>query len=484
MSDLSLHPVYLSARAAIVAPERAIPLTLYSAQKWLPLLGPERWCLVMLLRTLSIDSPRRSNGIKRITCSWRELADMLSVHEETVASWLKHKPIPQDKPWRNLIPTDEKAEYLSLFIPRLRYAYETYNGKTRRVGFLLEILMEDPIVPEDEVRLRQQVQMLRMQQGELGLQTYRLVEDVNRPDSNLPRISDLPSGQPDVDLDYVNQLKPDLLPKANPVQSDLHNMLVNPDNADLLPDVKQNKTGSGGYVNQVAANSPLPKSEEAGKNVNELDLLIQQLKQRKITRNLRKNAFEPILRLTETLLQDDHSGAMLYKVFNALYPERLDLYVAAVRVALEAAEAEPLINRGAVFVRAVRDFAEVAGVDLGLKRTADKETDHETVEENLGTQVPNASLLPVSPLLVNENEAIWAETQSTLSRQMTRATYDTIIQGTVLIGREDNIYLVGVKTEMAKEWLENRLRDIVQRSLSNVVGTPVRVKFTLLDVSR
>ncbi len=81
MSEFSIHPVYLSARAAIVAPERAIPVTLYAAQKWLPRLGPERWCLVMLLRSLSLDSQRRGDGTKRIACSWRQLAEMLDVHE-------------------------------------------------------------------------------------------------------------------------------------------------------------------------------------------------------------------------------------------------------------------------------------------------------------------------------------------------------------------------------------------------------------------
>jgi hypothetical protein len=66
MSDLTIHPVYLSARAAIVAPERAIPLTVYNTQKWLPRLGPERWSLVLLLRTLSIDAQRRGDGTKRV----------------------------------------------------------------------------------------------------------------------------------------------------------------------------------------------------------------------------------------------------------------------------------------------------------------------------------------------------------------------------------------------------------------------------------
>lgn len=481
MSDLSLHPVYLSARAAIIAPERAVPVTVYATQKWLPRLGPERWCLVMLLRSLCVDSPRRSNGTKRITCSWRELAEMLNVHEETVASWLKHKPLPNDKPWRTIIPADERAQYLSLFIPRLRYAYETHNGKTRRVGFLLEVLMEDPVIPEDEVRLQQQVEMLRLQQGELGLETYRLSENIKPKDADLHQLPELSAEPENSDLPYVNPTNSKTHKAANPGDSILHNDMVNPKNTDLLTRVKQQNPDLDSYVNIHNAYLPGIKSEESGKNVNELDKLIQQLKQSNLKRNLRRTAFEPIIHLTEDLLEDTHSAAMLYKVLNVLYPERLDLYLAAVRVALEAAEDEPRINRGAVFVKSLRDFAEIAGIELGLKRSGPREEKWETGEESVGTRVPEVMNFP-SPIRVDENEAIWSETQLVLSRQMTRATYDAIIQGTVLLGRKGNRYLVGVQTEMAKEWLENRLRDLVQRALANVIGAPVAIEFSLIDI--
>jgi chromosomal replication initiation ATPase DnaA len=92
------------------------------------------------------------------------------------------------------------------------------------------------------------------------------------------------------------------------------------------------------------------------------------------------------------------------------------------------------------------------------------------------------SLPPLAPPSVNE--AIWAETQSVLRPQMTRATYDTIIQGTMLLGRENGNYVVGVQTEMAKEWLENRLRDIVRRALSSVIGVTVNVEFRLIDANK
>ncbi|MBI1877802.1 MAG: hypothetical protein HYR94_06180 [Chloroflexi bacterium] len=483
MADLSIHPVYLSARAAIVAPERAIPVTLYSAQKWLPRLGPERWCLVILLRGLCIDAPRRSDGTKRVTCSWRELAEMLDVHEETIASWLKHQPIPHDKPWRSIIPSDEKAKYLALFIPRLRYAYETYNGKTRRVGFLLEILMEDPVVPEDQARLQQQVELLRLQQGELGLETYRVTENVKVDNFDLPKIS---AGfrEPQIpDSRLVNPQNLDLSEPINPKQSSLHKGQVKQDFSDLQSGVKQNNSNSGSYVNLSFSGLPGGKSVESSKNVNELDILIEQLKQTNLHKNSLRSVFEPIVRLTEILLNDHHSGLMFYKVLNALYPEQLDLYVAAIQVALNVAETDPQVNQGAVFVRALRDFADEAEIDLGLRQTSDRElARHE--DDLLGTQVPN-TVTPLPPLTPpSVNEAIWAETQSVLRPQMTRATYDTIIQGTMLLGRENGNYIVGVQTEMAKEWLENRLRDIVRRALSNVIGVAVNVEFRLMDTNK
>jgi hypothetical protein len=153
----------------------------------------------MLLRSLSIDAKRRSDGTKRVSISWRQLAEMLDVHEETVASWLKHQPIPNDKPWRQIMPSDEKAENLGLFIPRLRYAYETHNGKTRRTGFLLEILMEDPVVPEDEARLQKQIELMRMQQGSLGLETYRMHENIEGNKLDLPELYGKNPGQQKTD---------------------------------------------------------------------------------------------------------------------------------------------------------------------------------------------------------------------------------------------------------------------------------------------
>ncbi|GEM_PF-1660809 len=200
MVDLSLSPVYLSARAAIVAPERAIPTSIYAVQKWLPRLGSQRWCLIMILRGLCIDAPRQSNGTKQVVCAWSELAEMLDIHQETLASWFKHEPIHNESPWHKIIPVDEKAKYLSVFIPRLRHAYDTHNGRSRRIGFIMEILMEDPIIPEDEARLMHHVEMLALQQGQ-----FELTPDVNTEIPTSPKLvsSHLPFSTNSVNRNFL-----------------------------------------------------------------------------------------------------------------------------------------------------------------------------------------------------------------------------------------------------------------------------------------
>ncbi len=478
MSDLSIQPVYLSARSAIITPEKSIAVTLYSAQNWLPKLGPERWCLILLLRSLSIDAPRRGDGTKQITCSWRELAELLDVHEETIASWLKHKPIPNEKPWRQIIPVDDKSKFLSMFIPRLRYAYKTHNGKTRRTGFMLEVLMEDPVIPEHESQLRQQMDLLQMEQGKLGLETYRSVETVNTQLSNLPALPknlEIPNNS---DLHYVNQESSNSHVEDNRSYFDLHNDRVNRHNSDLQTNVKQEFVDTGHYVNQTNTGLHNSKPEIPGKNVNELDILIQQIKQKNISKRSSKSEFEPVVRLTETLLNDHHSTAMFYKVLGKLYPERLDLYVAAVRVALHASEDNPDTNLGAVFVSTLREFADVAGVNLGLKASIRNEKPQLSISE---PPAPQMSLVGMEPLVPpSVDEAIWSETQAILRRQMTRATFDATIQGTRLLKEENNIFVIGVPSEMTKEWLENRLKDLIQRAISNVVGKSVTVEFRVM----
>jgi len=465
VDEIAISPVYLSARSAIIAPERAISVTNYSLTKWLPRLGADRWTLVQLLRGLCIDAPRRPDGTKRVTISWRMLAERMQVHEETIASWLKHEVIPDDKPWRRIIPMDDYSEYLSLFIPRLRYAYETKNGKTRRVGFLLEVLMEDPVSPEDEIKLAQQVERLRLPQGELGLDTYRVVQDVNPSNTNLQKLPVPPKAS-------VNELAVGSQATGNSNRTRFTVNQVSRGDPDSLVAVKHIHIGSGVDVTGADVDLQGSKSNLIASNVNKLESYINKLKKYKHRKRNYQQLLEPIVTFTETLLDDYHSTAMLYKVAKVLFPNHMDIYVNAVERALLTHSLDDTINRGAMFVKTVRGLADEAGIDLGFRNAA--KNMQPALTNELEKMTP-----PSSQLEVPVEDVIWSETLSVLRGQMTKAMFDGVMRGTQLMGVDNGVYVIKVATDMARDWLDNRLKNVVQRALTSVIGSSVEIEFQI-----
>lgn len=465
-SNVSLSPVYLSARSAIIVPERAIPVTIYGLRKWLPRLGPERWALVQLIRGLCYDGDRRPDGTKRVTTSWKLLGEMLQVHEETIASWLKHKPIPEDKPWRRIVPTDDYSEFLSIFIPRLRYAYETRSGKTRRVGFLLEVLMEDPIAPEDEVQLAQQEALMRYEQTSLGINEPPLQSDVNPVQANSPQSNTK-------NITKVSITQADLESNSHQDIDRLTNPRVNPSNSDLAPSVKQYYVNSQDNVSTESTDLHYGKSDSIGDNVNKLESLFNSLKQIKHHRRNFLQILEPIIILTEDLLEDHHSTKMLYKVLRVLFPDNTDIYIAAVEEALSAHATESTINKGAIFVNSLRELADAANIDLGFKSSASQTQERVTTPE---TMSGDPLVAKPAEFLGTIEDAIWSETLSKLEGQMLKGTFNSIMQGTRLLGLDGETYIVQVSTPLAKDWLDNRWRSTVEQALASVVGASVTAK--------
>ncbi|MDM8527128.1 hypothetical protein QUF58_02850 [Anaerolineales bacterium HSG24] len=576
MSDLSLNPVYLSARAAIVAPERAITASLYGIQKWLPRIGSERWCLIILLRSLCVDSPRQNNGTKQVACSLQEIANALSIHKRTLLRWFKHEPIPNDKPWRAIVPHDEKAKYLAMFIPRLRYAYETRQGKGKRVGFVMEILMEDPVVPEDEIKLKRQVEMIQTRQGSLNLETYRPVDEHASPESApLNRQNDTSavgingqnvvldnninshydtlqhdvngqivrsdsltrqnstsqqpvkcqsvgshiSGKRQIDTsdEHLNRQNDTSDEQSQPLttqheqnvtsdsplnrQNSLLQNQVNGQNVSLDQTVKRQSDTSANDMKRQSDTSPSKKeafvtshsllkgqndtllSDAVNVNVNKLYLLFKDLNSKTVNVNSPETKiFEPIVTLTETLLEDTHSTGMLYKRLKALYPDGFELYVQAVQTALEVAETKPTANKGAIFVRTLKRLADTANFDLNrptksVKQELAQNMDMKPDVSDLGQQLdmPIYQPEPISP-----EQQVWENTKQALQGQMTQATYVSLIHGTSLLVRDGNYFMVGVPTESALAWLNHRYINTIQQTLTSVIGEPAVVEFNLI----
>jgi chromosomal replication initiator protein len=79
-------------------------------------------------------------------------------------------------------------------------------------------------------------------------------------------------------------------------------------------------------------------------------------------------------------------------------------------------------------------------------------------------------------------EQTWKATLDQLRLQMTHATFNTWLKNARLVKCENNTYIIGVKNNYAKDWLENRLLSTIRRTLSNTAGGSVQVDFVVLPV--
>ncbi len=76
-------------------------------------------------------------------------------------------------------------------------------------------------------------------------------------------------------------------------------------------------------------------------------------------------------------------------------------------------------------------------------------------------------------------ESAWKATLGELELQMTKATFNTWLRDTTLLSCEDDVFVIGVRNDYAKDWLENRLRDTILRTLSAITGEPTQLRFVV-----
>ena len=76
-------------------------------------------------------------------------------------------------------------------------------------------------------------------------------------------------------------------------------------------------------------------------------------------------------------------------------------------------------------------------------------------------------------------EVAWKATLGELEMQMTKATFNTWLKDARLLASDDEEYVVGVRNDYAKDWLENRLEETIIRTLSTIAGQDVHVRFVV-----
>ncbi len=77
--------------------------------------------------------------------------------------------------------------------------------------------------------------------------------------------------------------------------------------------------------------------------------------------------------------------------------------------------------------------------------------------------------------LVNQ----WQQVLSEVQLQMTKATFDTWVAPTFPLSLDDDTLTIGVRNAYAQQWLENRLRGILERVVNRVFAKPLDLKFIL-----
>jgi hypothetical protein len=80
------------------------------------------------------------------------------------------------------------------------------------------------------------------------------------------------------------------------------------------------------------------------------------------------------------------------------------------------------------------------------------------------------------------HDHLWNESLKQLEMQMTQATFETWLKKTCAASGSSNGNLViNVKSAFAKDWLENSLFEMINRTVADVAGKPVQIEFVVID---
>ena len=73
--------------------------------------------------------------------------------------------------------------------------------------------------------------------------------------------------------------------------------------------------------------------------------------------------------------------------------------------------------------------------------------------------------------------ALWRETLDVLSQHLSRANYETWLEGTEGLRFEDSRLIVGTRSEFVTEWLRKRLRPLLLRTIADLAEQPLDIGF-------
>ena len=72
---------------------------------------------------------------------------------------------------------------------------------------------------------------------------------------------------------------------------------------------------------------------------------------------------------------------------------------------------------------------------------------------------------------------VWEAALGVLQLQVTKANYQTWLKDTIGLSCKNDEFVVGAPNTFTVEWLERRLRHLIRKTLSDIIGSPVEVQF-------
>lgn len=461
LGNLLPQPVYQVLRNHFLKPHDTVHVTQYFFHEWFARLGLQRWLLVLILR----EALQRDNhqGVIRITRE--ELAKHLECSEKTITDLLRHIPHPTRKGWRAIDPsgpdgqTDPRRKALSLFIPRLRYWYEknpNSDAPPKRRGFIIAVSMDDPLTPEDEARIRS-----------LSLEQISniVAGDVTDTHQDAPQATRLPERT--VDLSEESRKRTydpsGVIPEGNL------------DPSGTPPERLMNLSGTSLKGTSDPSQRLKGSNDPILLTLTELTRYIQEDIDKTLTTTVEiRRAVAPLIQLAENALADFHSTGMFYRVLYALYPDHLELFVQAIREALEVGQWDQHANLGAIFVESIKMLAQQAGVDLGFGSSVVGLSEDDEVADKPANESEGST--NVDGWTADE---LWQQALSSLQLQMPKATFDTWLYSTHGIDWDGDCLVVELRSSQAREWVENRIHPKIVRSVRDLVGHDVQVAYEL-----
>ena len=80
-----------------------------------------------------------------------------------------------------------------------------------------------------------------------------------------------------------------------------------------------------------------------------------------------------------------------------------------------------------------------------------------------------------------EADRTWRAALGILYEELPRATFDTWVRDTELVGASADELTIAVANAYGRDWLEERVTPMAERAVAKIVGRPIRVRFVIVQ---